>query len=100
MRRDLLHAVALIALLLMLGGQVSEMFDHWDDTLRTGRDLDYPVVVIAACGAIVFLGRAAIRLFSRALSALAPKHVFESLTVRSFVPPATSPTSSPPALRI
>lgn len=100
MRHDFLQALALMMLLLMLGGHVSETFDHWDHTFRTGKDLDYPVVVIAACGAVVFLGRAIARLFARPLSGPVAKDAVERLKVGWFVPPASLPTTSPPALRI
>jgi len=55
----------------MLGGQVTELFDHWDHTLQTGSDVDYTVVIIAACvGVVVALGMkvvcTSIRLFTSA----------------------------------
>lgn len=54
MRKTLLHSAALIVLAGMLGGQITELFDHWDHTLQTGRDVDYTVVIIAACVGVVF----------------------------------------------
>jgi hypothetical protein len=36
-------------LLAMLGGHITELFDHWDHTLRTGNEADYTVVFVAAC---------------------------------------------------
>ena len=54
MRRTLLHFAVLITLATMLGGHVTELFDHWDNTLQTGRDIDYSVVIIAVCAGIVF----------------------------------------------
>jgi hypothetical protein len=71
MRKTLLHSAALIVLAGMLGGQITELFDHWDHTLQTGHDVDYTVVIIAACVGVVFavgekLVSATIRLFSRA----------------------------------
>jgi len=38
----------------MLGGHVTELFDRWDHTLRTGKDADYTTVFVAACVAFVF----------------------------------------------
>jgi hypothetical protein len=71
MRKTLLHSAALVVLAGMLGGHITELFDHWDHTLQTGRDVDYTVVIIAACVGVVFavgkkLISACIRLFSRA----------------------------------
>ena len=54
MRKMLLPSVALLILAGILGGQITELFDHWDHTLQTGRDVDYTVVVIAACVGVVF----------------------------------------------
>jgi hypothetical protein len=51
----LLRWAVLIILTAMLGGHVSEMFDRWENTLQTGRDVDYTVVVVAACAGTVFV---------------------------------------------
>jgi hypothetical protein len=71
MRKTLLHSAALIVLAGMLGGQITELFDHWDHTAKTGRDVDYTVVIIAASIGVVFavgekLVSASIRLFTPA----------------------------------
>lgn len=43
----------------MLCGHVTELFDHWDHTLRTGREADYTLVVLAACAGLqIVLARA------------------------------------------
>lgn len=54
MRKMLLNSAALILLAGMLGGQITELFDHWDHTAQTGRDVDYMVVVIAASLGVAF----------------------------------------------
>ena len=28
---------------------VSELFDHWDDTLQTGNDIEFNLIVVALC---------------------------------------------------
>lgn len=71
MRKTLLYSAALIILAGMLGGQITELFDHWDHTFQTGREMDYTVVVIAASVGVVFaVGKkvvyACLRLFSPA----------------------------------
>lgn len=50
----LLRCVVLIALAAMLAGHVTELFDHWDHTLRTGKDADYTMVMVAACAGFAF----------------------------------------------
>ncbi len=54
MRRAVLSWAVAITLAAMLGGHVTELFDHWDHTLRTGKDADYTTVFVAACVGFVF----------------------------------------------
>ena len=54
MMSRLLRCVVLIALGAMLAGHVTELFDRWDHTLRTGKDADYAVVMVAACAGFAF----------------------------------------------
>jgi uncharacterized membrane protein YbhN (UPF0104 family) len=55
MRRMLLRWVVVLAVAVMLCGHVTELFDHWDHTLTTGKDADYSIVLVAACAGFVFL---------------------------------------------
>lgn len=87
MRKTLLHTAALIILAGMLGGHITELFDHWDHTLQTGRDVDYTVVLIAACVGVVFavgkkLVSATIRLFSPAKLRQATTPTFSGFRVK------------------
>src|SRR5215469_11548478 len=67
MRKMLLHSVALVILAGMLGGQITELFDHWDESLS--RDVDYTVVIIAACLGVVFaVGKKLVSLSKRLLA--------------------------------
>lgn len=67
MRKALLHSVALVILAGMLGGQITELFDHWDKELS--RDVDYTVVIIAAGLGVVFaVGKNLISLIKRLLT--------------------------------
>jgi hypothetical protein len=34
---------------------VSELFDQWDHTLQTGSDIDYPIMILAACVGVAYL---------------------------------------------
>lgn len=59
-----LRWAVLLILMAMLSGHVSELFDHWDHTMRTGREADYTLVVIGACAGLeLVLARALITLF-------------------------------------
>jgi len=40
----------------MLGGHITELFDRWDHTLRSGQEADYTVVFVAACLGVAFVG--------------------------------------------
>lgn len=55
----------LIIVAAMLCGHVTELFDHWDHTLRTGREADYTLVVLAACAGLeIVLARTLIVFFT------------------------------------
>lgn len=47
-----LRWAALLILAAMLGGHFTELFDRWDHTLRTGKDADYAIVLVAACAGL------------------------------------------------
>lgn len=53
--RCLRRSAGLIILAAMLGGHVTELFDHWDNTPESGRDIDYTIVILAACAGVVVL---------------------------------------------
>lgn len=59
MQRGLLQFGALLLLALCLWGHVSELFDHWDNTFRTGYDIEYnTVIVVLVAGAAVAFAHA------------------------------------------
>ena len=67
MRKTLLRSAALILLAGMLGGEITELFDHWDKALS--RDVDYTVVIVAACLGVVFaIGKKLVSLSKRLLA--------------------------------
>jgi len=66
MRSAVLRTVMLFLIAAMFGGHVTELLDRWDHTMRTGKDADYAVVVIAACAGAVFVATQVSRLFRRA----------------------------------
>lgn len=60
-----LRCAVLLIVAAMLSGHVSELFDHWDHTLRTGREADYTLVVLAACAGLeIVLARTLIVFFT------------------------------------
>jgi|SRR5579872_2316475 len=65
MLRGLLRGAVLLIVAAMLTGHVTELFDHWDHTLRTGRDADYPLVVIAACIGLGFVAAKSLIVLTR-----------------------------------
>lgn len=62
-----LRCAVLLILAAMLSGHLSELFDHWDHTLRTGREADYTLVVIAACAGLELVVARALVTFFRGL---------------------------------
>jgi hypothetical protein len=44
-----------LTLLTCLVCPLVEMFDRWDDTLRTGNDVEYALVVLALCIGVAYL---------------------------------------------
>lgn len=74
-------------MLAMFGGHVTELFDHWDHTLRTGQDSDYLVVMVAACAGAAFILVQASRLLRRVIQLLA------ELAPRLLRPAAVAPAA-------
>ncbi len=99
MRKTLLHWAVLVVLAAMLGGQVTELFDHWDHTPQTGRDVDYTVVIVAACLGVVFavankLASTIRRLLTRAQPLEATNPPFSVFRSTAALPLATGPPNS------
>jgi hypothetical protein len=46
-RQYLLQLRAFLLLLVCLCAQVAEIFDFWDHTLQTGKDIEYSLVIVA-----------------------------------------------------
>lgn len=97
MRKTLLHSAVLLILAGMLGGQITELFDHWDKALS--RDVDYTVVIIAACLGLVFtVGKKLVSPSKRLLAAAKPvgltRPAFPGFQCISPQPLATGPPIS------
>jgi hypothetical protein len=67
-RLRLLHFGTAVVLTLCIWGHVSELFDHWDNTFKTGEDIEYSIVIVAlVIGAVIcFSHLAAVVIGSRA----------------------------------
>lgn len=54
MRPRLIQIGVVLILTLCIWGHVSELFDHWDNTFRTGYDIEYStVIVVIVAGAVI-----------------------------------------------
>ena len=54
MRGRFLHFGSALILTLCLWGHVSELFDHWDDTFKSGNDIEYSTVIgVLVAGAVI-----------------------------------------------
>lgn len=62
-----LHFGTAVVLTLCVWGHVSELVDHWDNTFRTGNDVEYSTVIVAlVIGAVIcFAGLATVVTRSR-----------------------------------
>ena len=98
-RRTLLRWAVLITLVAMLGGHVTEMFDRWENTLQTGRDIDFNVVIVAACAGIVFVVAKSLVVLFRQSSKHEDSPVQQSLSLfQTIFPEIAAAGPSPPPL--
>jgi hypothetical protein len=89
------QALAVLALLMILGGHISDPFG-WDRTFQTGEEIDYTVVIVAVTGASVLLAAAASGLVVRALCQLLDNPSNETRASQTHPFQLNLPTSSPP----
>ncbi len=89
----------LIILAAMLGGHVTEMFDRWENTLLTGRDVDFNVVIVAACAGVVFVVAKSLVVLFRYLPKQKDSPVPQSFSLlQTMFPEITAAGPSPPPL--
>ena len=105
MRKRLLRSAALVILAVMLGGQTTELFDNWDHTAQSGQDVDYTLVIVAACLGVVFaVGKTLVYAARRLVTLMPPTitgQMFCAFRMISAEPFATGPPiSNPSPLRI
>jgi hypothetical protein len=98
-RRSLLRWAVLITLTAMLGGHVTEMFDRWENTLQTGKDIDFSVVIVAACIGVVFVVAKSLAFLFRYLPKQKDSPVQQSFSLfQTIFPEVSPPGPSPPPL--
>lgn len=99
MRKVLLRSAVLFIMAAMLGGHVTELFDRWDHTLRTGKDADYTVVLVAACAGAAFIAGRSSRLLHRLVSIVAEAApcIFRSAVIRAVALKTFAFDLSPPS---
>src|SRR5881409_3750598 len=91
-----------VVLLTCLICPLVEMFDNWDDTIQTGNDTEYTLVVLALCVGVAYSFTRFI--FKSALLGFVAKGIFASCAQKSFFSAPSSFTlvlfdaTSPPPL--
>lgn len=84
MRSRLLTLAIAIILLVCIACPVSEMFDRWDHTLKTGKDTESSVMILAVCvGAVISIS------LGDGISLLHPE-----VEEKRILPPARLPSKS------
>lgn len=101
MRRRLTQVVGVLVVATCLACPISEMFDHWDHTARTGKDTESTLVLVALSVGMMFPSAAMVALpaIGRvATGRLLPirLHVDVPARVEAF----DAMSNSPPPLRI
>jgi hypothetical protein len=65
-RRRLIQFGTTLILTLCVWSHVSEIFDHWDNTFKTGYDIEYStVIVVLIAGAVIAFAQVAAALIRR-----------------------------------
>src|SRR5215469_18218314 len=97
-RRKLLQFVAAVVVALCIWGHVSELFDHWDDTFKTGNDIEYSTVIVVLITGVVLCFAHWAAIVTRSRTGIA--HILPRLAVWPSAIPTTvsSIAHSPPVL--
>jgi len=100
-RQRLLHFGTVLILAFCIWGHVSELFDHWDDTFKTGNDMEYSTVMVVLITGVVLCFAHLAAIVTRSRTSMA--QILPLLAVWPSVVPTTVSfiAHSPPvALRI
>jgi len=103
MRRSTLFALVLLVVVVLLGTQVSELFDTWDNTLQTGNDIEFSLTVVALClGACVLVSKLLLRRFHNLILGLHAFFFHELIGSSDWIREVrcTLLSASPPPLRV
>ncbi len=101
MQSKLTRIVIGVALLICVVCPLVEMFDHWDNTLQTGNDTEYALVILSLCVGTAFSFARLLLTIGRArfIDFLPDASITDTLHFVIFAP--LSPLGSPPlSLRI
>jgi hypothetical protein len=86
----------MLILTLCIWGHVSELFDHWDNTFKTGKDIEYStVIVVLVAGAVIAFTHVA-AVVIRTFSSTSQQSVFASCALT--IPSRTAFISHSPPL--
>jgi hypothetical protein len=103
-RKQIIRVAVVVLVLICLGAQVAEIFDSWDDTLSTGNETEYAVVMVALLIGSAMLG---VRIATAIFEKLAGLTGFSPIVLVHTARPRFSNRlalvlldTSPPALRI
>src|SRR5215469_3927622 len=96
-------AAVLLIMGILVGAQVSELFDTWDNTFQTGNDIEFSLTVVALCmGACVWFASLLLRCFGGLVSKIHPFLFHEHLSLLACMREGccSQLSASPPPLRI
>lgn len=96
-RRQLIKFGAACVLAFCVWGHVSELFDHWDNTFRTGNDIEYSTVIVALItGAVIWFACLALVLTrSLIMAPLLLRLVAWAATATTIASPIAHPPPAP-----
>lgn len=101
MRRHFIHYGAILILALCSWGHLSELFDHWDNTFRTGYDIEYStVIVVLIAGAVIAFAHVLANLLRSVSATHSRSRSFSLYTLVLPIPAVFIGHSPPLSLRI
>ena len=101
MRKRLVRHSTTLILTLCIWGHVSEIVDHWDNTFRTGNDVEYStVIVVLIAGAVIAFAHIAALVLRTMSSPSVLLPVFSSGALTAGTPYTIIGHSPPAPLRI
>lgn len=97
MQSNLARIVIGIALMICIVCPVVEMFDHWDNTLQTGNDTEYALVILSLCiGSAFSIARLILTISHKFFFSSVPGFSVSFLVPSSITFPFVSREGSPP----